>query len=81
MLSSEVCLNKIIKCMHLYTTAINHTNVYWFKYGLQTMGYSYDITVSTLSFNSGGAHEIGISILIGDDEQKVDYNDCFLLFR
>lgn len=45
------------------------------------IGYSFDLTISKLGINSGGAHEIGISFLIGEEEKESKYNDCFQLFR
>lgn len=51
------------------------------KQGSLKIGYSFDLTISQLSINSGGAHEIGISFLIGNEEKRTDYNDCFQLFR
>lgn len=45
------------------------------------IGYSYDLTISKLGVNSGGAHEIGIGFLIGREEKESKYNDCFQLFR
>jgi type IX secretion system PorP/SprF family membrane protein len=44
--------------------------------------YSFDFTVSNLSINQGGGHEIGI-ILNFDHvyPPKQDYNDCFAIFR
>ncbi len=51
------------------------------KQGSLKISYSFDLTISKLSINSGGAHEIGISFLIGNEEKKIDYNDCFQLFR
>ena len=51
------------------------------KKGAYKIGYSYDITVSTLTLGeSGGSHEISI-IMNFDKPRKVDYNDCFGLFR
>jgi type IX secretion system PorP/SprF family membrane protein len=44
------------------------------------IGYSFDYTVSDLGISVGGAHEIGMQYSIIRD-QKIDYNDCFGLFR
>jgi len=51
-----------------------------FRSGFVRFGYSYDITVSSLSLNSGGAHELGLNFILNYD-QPVDYDDCFGLFR
>ncbi|MFZ1749007.1 MAG: PorP/SprF family type IX secretion system membrane protein [Saprospiraceae bacterium] len=44
--------------------------------------YSFDLTLSQLNIRQGGSHEIGI-VLNFDYlyPQKVDYNDCFAIFR
>jgi type IX secretion system PorP/SprF family membrane protein len=49
--------------------------------GFLKIGYSYDLTVSKLSANSGGAHELGITFIIGEERKRSKYNDCFQLFR
>ena len=51
------------------------------RQGTLKIGYSFDFTISQLSVNSGGAHELGISFLIGSEKKRSDYNDCFQLFR
>jgi len=43
--------------------------------------YSYDVTISSLSINSGGSHEIGIGITLEDKGRESKYNDCFSIFR
>jgi hypothetical protein len=43
--------------------------------------YSYDITISSLSYKSGGSHEIGIGINLDDGKGEFSYNDCLSLFR
>jgi type IX secretion system PorP/SprF family membrane protein len=64
-----------------------NTDAVIFNFGTQTeifkIGYSYDLTVSQLSLlNTGGSHEIGITInLDRGNRKKVDYNDCFSIFR
>ncbi len=52
-----------------------------FQTGGYKIGYSYDITISKLSLGrSGGSHEISL-IMNFDKPEKVNYNDCFGLFR
>ena len=43
--------------------------------------YSYDATISRLSINSGGAHEVGVIINLSDGRKESIYNDCFSIFR
>jgi type IX secretion system PorP/SprF family membrane protein len=47
--------------------------------GLFKIGYSYDVTLSALGSESGGAHEISMGIRLR--EPKQDINDCLHLFR
>ncbi|MEP7321026.1 MAG: PorP/SprF family type IX secretion system membrane protein [Saprospiraceae bacterium] len=51
--------------------------------GKMKISYSYDATISRLSYRSGGAHEIGIVYNLDDQNGRkgLDYNDCFQLFR
>lgn len=52
-----------------------------FQAGGYKIGYSYDVTISRLTLGrSGGSHEISL-IMNFDKPEKVDYNDCFGLFR
>ena len=45
-------------------------------------GYSYDFTISKLSGNSGGTHEFSMVLNFDANRpRKVDYNDCFQIFR
>ncbi len=50
----------------------------WQK-GLFKVGYSYDMTLSNLRSESGGAHEISLGIRLR--EPDIDFNDCLQLFR
>ncbi|HLF62439.1 MAG TPA: type IX secretion system membrane protein PorP/SprF [Saprospiraceae bacterium] len=43
--------------------------------------YSYDVTISALSYKSGGSHELGIMINLDDGQGESQYNDCLSLFR
>jgi len=52
-----------------------------FRTGSFKITYSYDATVSQLSFSSGGSHEIGINITIDDGSRESVLNDCFSIFR
>lgn len=52
-----------------------------FRTGGFKITYSYDATISKLSFNSGGSHEIGIGIRIDDGSSESILNDCFRIFR
>jgi len=48
--------------------------------GVMKIGYSYDISVSRLSGQSNGSHEVSL-ILNFDRGERIDYNDCFQLLR
>lgn len=59
-----------------------------FKEGILRIGYSYDMTVSRLAqYNSGGAHEISLSINFDESEsvkrkrRNSRYLDCFKMFN
>ncbi|HHS95736.1 MAG TPA: type IX secretion system membrane protein PorP/SprF, partial [Phaeodactylibacter sp.] len=47
--------------------------------GLFKIGYSYDVTLSSLRSETAGAHEISLGIRLREPEQ--DFNDCLQLFR
>ncbi len=49
----------------------------WFK-----IAYSYDLTISKLASQRGGSHELALTLNFDIDKpKKVDYNDCFEIFR
>jgi hypothetical protein len=45
------------------------------------LAYSYDLTVSNLGLNSGGAHEISLIFSFNSKNKGTNYNDCLNLFR
>ena len=52
--------------------------------GPYRIGYSYDVTISSLAVPSGGAHELSLSInfeKFGWYKEESRYNDCLNLFR
>lgn len=51
--------------------------------GIFKMGYSYDVTVSSLgNSTTAGSHEISIGFNFGANRAgKIDHNDCFNMFR
>ncbi len=53
------------------------------RQGNMKISYSFDATVSRLSIQSGGAHELGLVFNLDDQNLRKgrDYNDCFQLFR
>lgn len=57
------------------------------QYGVFKVGYSYDITISELSAQSNGAHEVSVSINLDNDpsrqrrQRSRQYLDCFQMFR
>ena len=57
------------------------------QYSIFKVGYSYDVTVSQLSAQSNGAHEVSISINMDNNEgvrkknRAKRYLDCFQIFR
>jgi type IX secretion system PorP/SprF family membrane protein len=51
------------------------------RYEQFRLGYSYDFTISRLYGVSGGSHEISFSVLLNNQRNKIDYSDCFQLYR
>jgi type IX secretion system PorP/SprF family membrane protein len=51
--------------------------------GVFKLGYSYDLTVSQLTPNSGGTHELSLILNFQDENKKHArrYNDCLQIFR
>lgn len=52
--------------------------------GMYTIAYSYDHTISGLTANTGGSHEIGVRINFDKSEwfePPFRYSDCFEIFR
>lgn len=45
------------------------------------IGYSYDYTVSGLAGKTGGTHEISLTINFDPNPNRIDFNDCFKMFR
>ena len=67
-----------------YRHAFTNPDAAIFLVGLQKgnykFGYSYDLTISRLSGNTAGSHEVSIRINF-DKERGPDYTDCFKMFR
>ncbi len=52
------------------------------RYELMRFTYSFDYTISELGIDQGGSHEIGVVINFDKGQRKkVNYDDCFELFR
>jgi len=70
-----------------YRQASSNSDAVIFLAGLQKgifkFGYSYDLTISSLENSvSGGSHEISFTLnLDANRPRRVDYNDCFQMFR
>lgn len=65
---------------------IDNVDAFIFSFGVNfnntKIGYSFDLTSSNLGIQTGGSHEIAISIGLRHLEKKESkYNDCFSLFR
>jgi hypothetical protein len=53
------------------------------KKGMIRVIYSYDLTISKLNVDSGGAHELSLMLSLFDlkKNHKNRYNDCMEIFR
>jgi len=65
---------------------IDNIDAFIFTFGVNfnntKIGYSFDLTSSQLGLQSGGSHEIAITVALKSLEKKESkYNDCFSLFR
>lgn len=65
---------------------VDNIDAFIFSFGVNfnstKIGYSFDLTASNLGIQTGGSHEIAISIGLDKLEKKESkYNDCFSLFR
>jgi type IX secretion system PorP/SprF family membrane protein len=65
---------------HAFTTPDAAIFLIGVQKGIFKIGYSYDVTVSGLSAETGGSHELSL-ILNFERDRGVDYSDCFQLFR
>jgi len=68
---------------HTFTNADAAIVLIGFRQKAFKIGYSYDFTVSSslTNSNSTGSHELSIGINFDYKRRKVNYNDCFELFR
>lgn len=56
--------------------------LFGFQKDIFKIGYSYDFTISGLAGQTGGTHEFSLIInLDANRPRRVDYNDCFQMFR
>lgn len=68
---------------HTFTNADAVIMMVGFQKGPIKVAYSYDLTVSRLGMQAGGAHEVSLMFNLGDPNRKRQqrYNDCMQLFR
>lgn len=68
-----------------YRNVIRNSDAIIFALGAQAgkfkATYSFDLTLSGVGLDQGGAHEIGLVFVIRKDKKKQKYNDCFEIFR
>jgi len=56
--------------------------LFGFQKDIFKIGYSFDFTISGLAGQTGGTHEFSLVInLDANHPRRVDYNDCFQIFR
>lgn len=67
-----------------YRTTFTNSDAAIFLVGVRKdifkIGYSYDLTISGLAGQTGGSHEISLSLNF-ERSRRVDINDCFEMFR
>jgi type IX secretion system PorP/SprF family membrane protein len=68
---------------HTFTNADAVIFMVGIQKGVFKLGYSYDLTVSKLGAESGGAHEISLTLNFENKKRKHQnrYNDCLEIFR
>ncbi len=66
---------------HTFTNADAAIFLVGVQRGVFKIGYSFDMTVSALGLDNGGAHEMSLILNFDQNKRRVDYNDCFQLFR
>ena len=68
---------------HAFSNADAAIGLIGFQKGVMKFGYSYDFTVSSLTTTvTGGTHEFSFIINLDQNRsRKIDYNDCFEIFR
>ncbi len=65
---------------HAFTNADAAIALIGVRKGIFKIGYSYDLTLSNLAGDSGGSHEISLTLNFEKPRAK-DYNDCLRMFR
>lgn len=73
-------------CGLWFRHTVNNSDAFIMSAGVQKdflkMTYSFDYTISKLNISQGGSHEIGIALNFDYlFPKKVNYNDCFEIFR
>ena len=86
--SGMILHSDVIQLGILYRQAVRSADALIFTLGMERemvrIAYSYDYTVSALSGQTGGTHELGILINLDKVEgyqKEPKFNDCFSIFR